>query len=106
MTPPYSSNVSLNSTHRPDAPAGGDEVIDLSTTRHVLKAAVELINQLHGQDLDETAALTDQSKGAARRERAQRSQDLQLLAGRLELAAQLVRVEYLSLIHISEPTRR
>lgn len=69
-------------------------MIDLTRVRNVLREANEIIDDLHGKDLDETAAITSQSKGQLRQERAQMSQDLQLLAGRLELAAQLTRVEY------------
>lgn len=69
-------------------------MIDLTPTRNVLIEAGELIDELHGIDLDDSEAVTSQSKGALRQLRAQRSQELQLLASRLELAAQLVRVEY------------
>lgn len=69
-------------------------MIDLNRVRHVLAEVNTLVADLHGQDLDETDAITSQSKGQARVRKAQLSQDLQLLATRLELAAQLVRVEY------------
>lgn len=69
-------------------------MIDFTRLKLVLEEIDALVEDLDGKALDETAALTNQSKGEARRERAQRSQDLQLLASRLELAAQLVKVEF------------
>lgn len=69
-------------------------MIDFTPLKVVLEEVEALVDDLDGKDLDETAALTNQSKGEARRERAQMSQDLQLLASRLELAAQLVKVEF------------
>lgn len=69
-------------------------MIDLNHVRTVVDEVVDLITVLDGLDLDETDALTSQSKGEVRRVKAQRSQDLQLLATRLELAAALVRNEY------------
>lgn len=69
-------------------------MINLTQTRDVMTEALELVDELHGIDLDDSDAVTSQSKGQQRQLRAQRSQELQLLASRLELAAQLVRVEY------------
>lgn len=69
-------------------------MIDLSGVKSVLQEILPLVKELDGLDLDETKALADQSKGRARQDRAQRSQELNLLASRLELAAQLVRNEY------------
>jgi len=69
-------------------------MIDLNRVRAVLDEVDELIEDLDGLDLDETDAVTSQSKGEARRFKAQKSQDMQLLANRLELAAALVRIEY------------
>lgn len=69
-------------------------MIDMSKTQAVLVECTELAAALHGQELDETDAVSNQSKGEARRQRAQLSQDLNFLATRLELAAALVRVEY------------
>ncbi len=69
-------------------------MIDLTVVRSCLSAAAALVDELDGKELDETDAVTSQSKGEARKRRAQRSQDLQLLATRLELAASLVRNEY------------
>jgi hypothetical protein len=69
-------------------------MIDLTKVRAVLDDANSLIGDLDGLDLDDSTAVTSQSKGKARQERAQRSQELQLLATRLELAAALVRCEY------------
>lgn len=80
-------------------------MIDFAAVKRTLKEAVELVDTLDHQDLDETAALTSQSKGDARRQRAQMSQDLQLLANRLELAASLVRVEYWFARGESDPLR-
>jgi hypothetical protein len=72
----------------------GDLVIDLRPVKAVMREVDALIDALHGQDLDETAAVTHQTKNRSRQERAQMSQHLNLLASRLELAAQLVRNEY------------
>lgn len=69
-------------------------MIDLSRARQILKEVDQLVAELDGTELDETDALSSQAKGAARQARAQRSQDLQLLATRLELCAAVVRVEY------------
>lgn len=71
-----------------------EAVIDLSGVKSVLAEVQALVNDLDGRELDDSAAITSQSKGAARQAKAQRSQDLQLLATRLELAAGLVRNEY------------
>lgn len=68
--------------------------IDFTRLRHVLEEVNEIVASLDGIDLDETNALTSNAKGRARQEKAKRSQDLQLLATRLELGAALVRVEY------------
>jgi hypothetical protein len=69
-------------------------MINLTTVRRVLNDAQVLIEGLDGRELDETDAVTSQSRGIERKKRAQMSQDLQMLATRLELAASLVRVEY------------
>lgn len=69
-------------------------MIDLSRVRNILREVEELIEELDRLDFDDTRALTDQSKGRARQRRAEKSQELQLLATRFELAASLVRVEY------------
>jgi hypothetical protein len=69
-------------------------MIDLSNVVSCLREADALVQNLHGRELDETDAITSQSRGTERKRRAQMSQDLQLLATRLELAASLVRVEY------------
>lgn len=80
-------------------------MIDLSTVRRCLGDVDGLVNALDGQELDETDAVTSQSKGELRKLRAQRSQDLQLLATRLELAAALVRNEYWFARGEKDPTR-
>lgn len=69
-------------------------MIDLSRVQEVLDEARDLIQELHGVELDETKALTSQSRGEARRVRAQQSQDLRRLAELFELCASLVRNEY------------
>lgn len=69
-------------------------MIDLSRVRSVLKDVNDLVEELDGLALDERDALTSQSKGELRQMKAQRSQELQLLATRLELAASLTRVEF------------
>lgn len=66
----------------------------MTKTRAVLDECRELVTSLHGQELDESDAVESQSKGEARKRKAQLSQDLNLLAARLELAAAMVRVEY------------
>lgn len=78
-------------------------MIDMSRVRAVLNEVDDLIDDLDGFDLDETDAVTNQSKGDARRLKAQKSQDLQLLANRLELAAALVRIEYWAARGASDP---
>lgn len=80
-------------------------MINLTTVRSVLREVNELVDDLDGRDLDETDAVTSQSRGEARKIKAQRSQDLQLLASRLDLAADLVRVEYWHARGESDPTR-
>lgn len=69
-------------------------MIDLSRVKAVLREVQTLISDLDGLSLDDSEAVTSQSKGVARQERARRSQELQLLATRLELAAALTRTEY------------
>lgn len=69
-------------------------MIDLSNLRSVLAEVTALVNDLDGKELDDSDAVTSQSKGALRQLKAQRSQELQLLATRLELGAALVRNEY------------
>jgi hypothetical protein len=80
-------------------------MINLTTVRRALADAQELIEGLDGRELDETDAIASQSRGTARKERAQMSQDLQLLATRLELAASLVRVEYWYARGCDDPVR-
>lgn len=72
----------------------GAPLIDLTKVRTILAEISELVESLDGLDLDETTAVEGQSSGRARQERARKSQTLNLLASRLELAAQLTRVEY------------
>lgn len=62
-----------------------------SAVRRTIADAKRLINMLNGKELDETDALTEQTKGSARQARAKRSTDLSLLADRLDLAAALAR---------------
>ena len=69
-------------------------MINLDNAARAVREAQRLLDELHGLDLDESDAVTSQSRGETRKIKAQRSQDLQLLANRLELAAALVRVEY------------
>jgi hypothetical protein len=69
-------------------------MIDMGPTKRVLQEALDMIEKLQGQDLDEQRAVEDQSTGERRRQRARLSQNLQFVATRLELAAALVRVEY------------
>jgi hypothetical protein len=67
--------------------------INLDRTKAILAESEALVRALHGQDLNERSATT-QGGGAQRAERAKKSQDLLLLAERLELAAAMVRIEY------------
>lgn len=69
-------------------------MINLSTVKALLGDVQTLVDGLDGVDLNEEDALTSQSKGRARQERARKSQDLNLLAHRLRLAAELVQNEY------------
>lgn len=80
-------------------------MIDLSMVRACLATATQLIEDLDGKELDETDAVTSQSRGELRKVKAQRSQDLQLLATRLELAGALVRNEYWYARGEQDPTR-
>lgn len=79
--------------------------IDLSRVVSTLTDVDALIDALDGKELDETEAIGNQSKGAARQERARTSQDLSLLADRLDAAAALVRLEYWSARGKGDPTR-
>ncbi|WP_234410897.1 hypothetical protein [Nocardioides terrigena] len=81
-------------------------MIDLTRVRTIMAEAASLVEGLDGQDLDESDAVTSQSKSRTRQERAQTSQDLQLLATRFELAAALVRVEYWSARGKQDPLGR
>lgn len=69
-------------------------MIDLTRTSVVLREAHELIGALHGKSLDETDAITSQSKGQARQEKARMSQDIRRLAELLQLASTLTTNEY------------
>lgn len=69
-------------------------MIDLTRVREVLSEALSIVDDLDGLALDESDAVASQSKSKARQVKAQRSQDLQLLATRFELAASLTRIEY------------
>lgn len=69
-------------------------MIDLTRVKEVLREIGNMVTDLDGLDLDDSDALTSQTKGQLRQIRAQRSQDLQLLATRFELGASLTRIEY------------
>jgi hypothetical protein len=69
-------------------------MINLTRVQRILDEVHDKIEELDGMELDETNALTNQTTSNVRVLKAQRSQDLQFMANRLELAAQLVRVEY------------
>ena len=71
-----------------------NDTIDLSDVRAAMTRAESLIEMLHGQPLDESAAITSQSKGRARAERARLSQALQRLGHELDMAAGFARDEY------------
>jgi hypothetical protein len=80
-------------------------MIDLSQVRFILEEAQELVEELDGVDLDESTAVTSQSKGRDRRERAELSQSLNLLGDRLLLASSLVKVEYWHARGFEDPLR-
>lgn len=69
-------------------------MINLSRVKAILAEAEAIVSELDGTELDETNAVASQTKSKAREVRARKSQDLNLLADRLQLAAQLVRTEY------------
>lgn len=69
-------------------------MIDLAIVLTILDEVTKGAARLHQQDLDETNAVQSSARTNIRAERAQKSQDLQYLAGRLELAAALIRNEY------------
>lgn len=69
-------------------------MIDLRKVRTVLAECDGLVSQLDGVELDESDALDSQSKGQARKKKAQTSTSLSLLADRLAMAEALVRNEY------------
>jgi hypothetical protein len=69
-------------------------VIDLNEVQALVDDAQELIRALHGQDLDESRAIEDQSKGKRRRERARTSADIRRLADTFHHAGSLTTQEY------------
>lgn len=74
-------------------------VVDLSRVKSVLVEIEALIQELDGLDLSDDKSWAEQGSGGKARDnlrqlRAQKSQELQLLATRFELAASLVRVEF------------
>ena len=71
-------------------------MIDLTLARTVLAEAAKVIDRLDGVDHDDTQALVSQSKGKARQERAERSQELQRLGFLGEALTMIARNEYLS----------
>lgn len=85
-------------------------MIDLSKARAVLQDAQELIDDLDGLDIDDTAAVLEQGRtsprvAASRQERAQASKDLLLLQDRLEMAASLVKSAYWVMKGEDDPLR-
>lgn len=68
--------------------------IDLSRVKSVLTEVDALVQELDGVASSDAKSWAQQGGGDRRREQAKRSQELQLLASRLELAAQLVRNEF------------
>ncbi len=70
-------------------------MIDLEKVKRMLEGEiVDLIDGLHGVDLDDVGAIESQTKSKIRTFRAEKSKELLLLADRLELCANLVRNEY------------
>ena len=70
-------------------------MIDLERVRGILNGDVaDLIGNLDGVDLDDTDAITNQTRSNARQAKAEKSKELLLLADRLSLAESLVRGEY------------
>lgn len=66
--------------------------VNLDRLTDILDEAYDLAESLNGRSLDETGAI--HNKGPGREQRARMSQELQLLASRLELGAALARHEY------------
>lgn len=69
-------------------------MIDFELVRQTLNECSRLVEELDGLDHDDSRAHLESSHTNARKERARRSQQMQFLANRLELAASLVRNEY------------
>ena len=69
-------------------------MIEMRDVRAVVEDAIEMMKDLDGVDHQDGDAVTSQSKGDLRKQKAQTSQDLLRLAARLDLAAELVRNEY------------
>lgn len=67
--------------------------IDVEKVRAILAEVDGCLDDLDGTELDESDAL-EKDRSPGRRQRAFKSQQLQFVANRLELAASLVRVEY------------
>lgn len=78
------SGVVTNADHR----------LDLHAVEELLAQALFTTRRLHGVPYDEHNALSDQSKGAERRRRAQISRELQCLRDQCELASGLISVQY------------
>lgn len=69
-------------------------MIELSRVKSVLVEVSALMKGLDGINFEDRDAISNKPPGKVREEKARVSQDLNLLADSLELAAQLVRVEY------------
>lgn len=77
-----------------DSMRHNEAMIDLSRTRDILVECLQIVDELHGLALDESDAIEGKGRAEIRQERARMSQDIQLLATRLELAAAAARIEY------------
>lgn len=85
--------------------AGRKNVIDLGRVRTVLEEVNALVEELDGLRLDERDANDSQGGSKLRHIKARRSQALNLLASRFELAAALTRVEYFYARGEPDPTQ-
>ena len=69
-------------------------MIELNAVGRILDEALNIVDDLNGQQLDERKAVSSQSKGEVRKRNAEMSKELNYLADQLTLAAALVRNQY------------
>ena len=80
-------------------------MIEMRNVWPVVNEALEMMRELDGVDHRDGDAVTSQSKGDLRKQKAQTSQDLLRLAARFDLAAEMVRNEYWFSRSGSDPLR-